>query len=200
MAADHLYKQRASLESQSSGDDKKYTSMPRSSTGRNKVRTARTRSSTASSSKTTTQQTLNNIVPRPLKFNQQIIEIPTAVDGDADVSDNTPEAGSTPVMLTPSSPVFTPSTPATTNAATEDSDTDFQSAYSTSPRDSYISVEGDDTDGFHIPGDITHLNSRSARLGSDITNTPLKDLRESERLRERVSSTATAVPTRLVDS
>ena len=201
LAADRIYKQRTSLESQSSGDDRKFISTTRPPSGRGKARVARTRSSTASSSRTTTQQALGNVVPRSLKINQQIVEVSTVADGDADISDNTPEAGgSTPVMLTPSSPIFTPSTPATTNAATEDSDTDFQSAYSTSPRDSYISVEGDDADRYHVPGDITQLSSRTARQGSEVINTPLKDFNNTEKLRERVSSTATAVPARRAQS
>ncbi|KAF5370227.1 hypothetical protein D9615_010081 [Tricholomella constricta] len=76
-------------------------------------------------------------------------------------------------------------TPASTTSATDDSDTDFQSAYSTSPRESYGSFENgqgqdeDDTRHITLEDSLAELNQKSA------TSFPRS-------YRERVSSTATA--------
>lgn len=84
-----------------------------------------------------------------------------------------------------------PSTPAIAPAVgfiTDDSDTDFQSAYSTSPRDSYVSFDGRQTPHYHDSDDSTDSTGRGHNFGQRVTS----QLTRSP-VRERVSSTATAI-------
>ncbi|KAF8898744.1 hypothetical protein BD779DRAFT_1607447 [Infundibulicybe gibba] len=67
---------------------------------------------------------------------------------------------------------------------TDDSDTDFQSAYSTSPRESYGSFDG------HDPEEDGH---QTLEIEADFQNDFGRSTLSSKTLRERVSSTATAV-------
>ncbi|KAG1749981.1 DENN domain-containing protein [Suillus paluster] len=88
------------------------------------------------------------------------------------------------------SPGHSPPTPALTPAIgsiTDDSDTEFQSAYSTSPRDSYVSFDGHQTPHYHDSDDSTESTDQTVKYGkiaSQFTKAPV---------RERVSSTATAI-------
>lgn len=96
-------------------------------------------------------------------------------------------SGASLSALSPEAPTTTPTTPALTpglSSTTDDSDTDFQSAYSTSPRDSYGSFD----------------SSRAAQNESDDSGnatdrTGEKHVTEFTKLptRERLSSTATAI-------
>ncbi|OJA18722.1 hypothetical protein AZE42_01245 [Rhizopogon vesiculosus] len=69
------------------------------------------------------------------------------------------------------------------SSITDDSDTDFQSAYSTSPRDSYVSFDGRQTPHYHDSDDSTE-SAGQGRVYSHLTKSSA---------RERVSSTATAI-------
>ncbi|KAI0669882.1 AEX-3 domain-containing protein [Trametes maxima] len=99
-----------------------------------------------------------------------------------------------PANATPTTPALTPGA----SAATDDEDTDFQSAYSTSPRGSYGSFEhyankAHDADGLHseqvTPTGLTgdHLDEFG----------PKQDLTFKSRERNFSTSTATAVKSRL---
>ena len=91
-----------------------------------------------------------------------------------------PMPGSTPSSPTALSPVsYVPSTPSVTVASTEDSDTDFQSAYSVSPRESFFETDGmrGGDDSVVIADNGGFLHEDSAKFG-----------------RERASSAATAKP------
>ncbi|KAG0708851.1 DENN domain-containing protein [Suillus ampliporus] len=85
-----------------------------------------------------------------------------------------------PEAATPSTPALTPAI----GSITDDSDTEFQSAYSTSPRDSYVSFDGRQTPHYHDSDDSTDSTDRSCNYGKPVTKSPV---------RERVSSTATAI-------
>ncbi|KAL0951192.1 hypothetical protein HGRIS_007920 [Hohenbuehelia grisea] len=90
----------------------------------------------------------------------------------------------TPPELTPSTPSLTPA-PST---IAEDSDTDFQSAYSTSPRESYVddAQNAADVDEGRVPLDHAHIPS------IDDYEASLADSVFISKRRERLSSTSTA--------
>lgn len=94
------------------------------------------------------------------------------ISSDSSVNqDQSPSALSVPAPVTPATP-----------GTTDDSDTDFQSAYSTSPRASYVEDEDDLV--------FTHENV----LQDDFDTGPTPSFSKTHR--ERVSSTATAINTR----
>lgn len=100
---------------------------------------------------------------------------------------STPEIVPSPVEteITLQEPDAVVGTVRTTLGLTDESDTDFQSAYSTSPRGSYGSLEGDDHN------DVLSDHSVGAEKNiEDRLSAPPKTRRE------RVSSTATAIVTR----
>jgi len=87
------------------------------------------------------------------------------------------------IATTPSTPTIVPAV----GPITDDSDTDFQSAYSTSPRDSYVSFDGRQTPHYHDSDDSTDSTGQGhygQRVTYQLTRSPV---------RERVSSTATAI-------
>jgi len=97
-------------------------------------------------------------------------------------------SGASLSALSPDVPVTTPTTPALTPAlssTTDDSDTEFQSAYSTSPRGSYGSFESSKLATYNDSDDS----------GSATDRTGEKHITEFTKLptRERISSTATAI-------
>jgi hypothetical protein len=95
-------------------------------------------------------------------------------------------SGASLSALSPSE-TATPSTPALSPAIgsiTDDSDTEFQSAYSTSPRDSYVSFDGRQTPLYHDSDDSIEFTVDGKQVASQPTKAPV---------RERVSSTATAI-------
>ncbi|KAF9241378.1 DENN domain-containing protein [Melanogaster broomeanus] len=100
-------------------------------------------------------------------------------------------SGASLTALSPQAPTTAPTTPALTPAltgTTDDSDTDFQSAYSASPRDSYGSFEEKvaqhDSDGSGVSTDRERRVEK--RHVTEYTKMPTP-------ARERLSSTATAI-------
>ncbi|KAL4069616.1 hypothetical protein V8B97DRAFT_597959 [Scleroderma yunnanense] len=97
-------------------------------------------------------------------------------------------SGASLSALSPDVPVTTPTTPALTPAmssTTDDSDTEFQSAYSTSPRDSYGSFESSKHATYNDSDDSGNATDRTGeRHITEFTKLPT---------RERLSSTATAI-------
>ncbi|KAI6047633.1 DENN domain-containing protein [Pisolithus marmoratus] len=96
-------------------------------------------------------------------------------------------SGASLSALSPEAPTTTPTTPALTPAlssTTDDSDTDFQSAYSTSPRDSYGSFDSNQA-----------VHNESDDSGNATDRTGERHVTEFTKLpmRERLSSTATAI-------
>lgn len=96
-------------------------------------------------------------------------------------------SGASLSALSPAVPTTTPTTPALTpglSSTTDDSDTDFQSAYSTSPRDSYGSFDSNPA-----------AHNESDDSGNATDRTGEKHVTEFTKLpmRERLSSTATAI-------
>lgn len=109
--------------------------------------TVRTRSSTVSSSQTAHGDATDRSAPskRSRIAEHGIPEIKTGADSspnnsDYQRSDNYSPPPSSSSVSTAFAPPWTPSGPNAT-CTTEDSDTDFQSAYSTSPRESYVSID-----------------------------------------------------------
>ncbi|KAG2350349.1 hypothetical protein BDR05DRAFT_899202 [Suillus weaverae] len=167
----------------------------------------RTRSNTASSTQTSTitRRSVDTIsssaTPRRAgspRTDQRTPQVEPQVESSADegtvAGSNQPlrkiASGASLSALSPSEPA-TPSTPALTPAIgfiTDDSDTEFQSAYSTSPRDSYVSFDGRQTPLYHDSDDSIEFTNQSRNYGkqvaSHLTTVPV---------RERVSSTATAI-------
>ena len=96
------------------------------------------------------------------------------------------------LSATPPSPALTPITPTLTQGnigSTDDEETDFQSAYSVSPRDSYgedNNVQGDDRDG---------LTPTSMETTADGLKVPIH-----EKSRQRAYSNATTVGGSPIDS
>jgi len=91
----------------------------------------------------------------------------------------------TPSELTPTTPSLTPGISATT----DDEETDFQSAYSASPRDSYGSFDGrDPVDAEEGEGRVSPVAVEKNDVGRRSAAHNLPKLR-----RQRVSSTATAI-------
>lgn len=156
----------------------------------------RNRSGTASSTQTHTDE--GNVsattYPRTLLIVPSEAGSATPTRGSfSDVSrddQSTPEPYNMPDMSSDSSvnqdqspstlSVPAPVTPATAGT-TDDSDTDFQSAYSTSPRASYVEDEDDSV----------FIHENDLQDGFDTGSTP-----SSKTRRERASSTATAINTR----
>jgi nicotinamide N-methyltransferase len=105
------------------------------------------------------------------------------VSSGASLSATTPQSSSD---VTPATPALAPGVSATT----DDEDTDFQSAYSASPRESYVEgqEELDNEDDDITPAIVE--NGRSDNLEH------LTVAKRSKVKRERVSSTATAVQRR----
>lgn len=90
--------------------------------------------------------------------------------------------------LSPGAASFAPSTPAATFAATEDSDTDFQSAYSTSPRGSYYESDNGHDKASIVPAEVDDYQqmkavAENAEIPSHVNG----------HIRERASSSATAI-------
>lgn len=163
----------------------------------------RTRSGTTSSTQTSTPTVKSNAneTPSSLQVSKSLNTISIQQDAQTpthssflDVSGDdtsTPELVASPVTTeTPSEEVATPTNkPTVPVGLTDDSDTDFQSAYSTSPRQSYGSFE------------------EKHSLGGVITdNAVVADGNIEDRLsapprmrRERVSSTSTAMPVTWAD-
>jgi hypothetical protein len=167
----------------------------------------RTRSNTASSTQTSTitRRSVDTIsssaTPRRAaspRADQRTPQAEPQVESSADegtVADsNQPlrkiASGASLSALSPSEPA-TPSTPALTPAIgfiTDDSDTEFQSAYSTSPRDSYVSFDGRQTPLYHDSDDSVEFTDQSRDYGKQVASQLTK-----APVRERVSSTATAI-------
>ncbi len=162
----------------------------------------RKRSSTASSSQTSTH---TEEVPKLPKSPHRTLFIKTSETGSAtptrrSVSDasrneqSTPEpvpirkissgaslSATRPSQATPTTPGLTP----VIAGATDDSDTDFQSAYSASPRGSYGSLES--TRGFpHVKGDETAVG-----IVNDLPDDFGKPVPVFSKHRERNDSAAT---------
>lgn len=99
-------------------------------------------------------------------------------------------SGASLTALSPSAPTTAPTTPALTSAmtATDESDTEFQSACSTSPRDSYGSFEGKQA--------VQHDSDDSGTSTDQDYNTEKRHVTEYTDLpvRARLASTATAAP------
>lgn len=168
----------------------------------------RDRSDTASSTRTGTTtrrsvDTISSVTPRRAPSPQAEQKIPGNLDSQlessADEGTVSPAqplrkiaSGASLSALSPST-ATTPSIPTVTPAIgsiTDDSDTDFQSAYSTSPRDSYVSFDGRRTPHYHDSDD----SAESIGLGRDYGKHVASQLTKSP-VRERVSSTATAIQT-----
>lgn len=98
---------------------------------------------------------------------------------DADLSALGPGSPVSPTLVTPIAPSLTTATSAVT-----DDEADYQSAYSTSPRDSYGSFE-------HFSA---NTEASDSELGTPTTKEYVVDLRRS--YRDRTSSTATAKDTK----
>lgn len=99
-------------------------------------------------------------------------------------------SGASLSALSPSD-TATPTTPALTPAIgfiTDDSDTEFQSAYSTSPRDSYVSFDGRQTPLYHDSDDSIEFTDQSRDYGKQVASQLIK-----APVRERVTSTGTAI-------
>ncbi|KAG2072634.1 hypothetical protein BDR04DRAFT_1230371 [Suillus decipiens] len=169
----------------------------------------RTRSNTASSTQTSTitrrsvDTVSSSATPRRSaspRVDQRIPQVEPQVAVESSADNGTVAGADQPLRkiasgaslsaLSPSE-IATLSTPAPTPAIssiTDDSDTDFQSAYSASPRDSYASFDGRRTPLYHDSDDSIDFNDQSRdyekQVASQLTNTPV---------RERVSSTATAI-------
>jgi len=170
----------------------------------------RDRSDTTSSTQTGTitrrsVDTISSVTPRRAPSPQPEQKIPehsgSQVESSADegtVSGSEQPlrkiaSGASLTALSPSEPT-TPSIPTVvpaTGSITEDSDTDFQSAYSTSPRDSYVSFDGRQTPHFHDSDDSAESSGFGRDYGKHITPQLMKPP-----VRERVSSTATAIQTK----
>lgn len=134
---------------------------------------SRTRSGTASSTQTGTSAHTDE---GTVVYSSPLLAVPTPTGQGNDTptrhsfsdrgSQSTPEpptaleARSSPSSAwSPLVPLSVPSSlPAAATIATEDSDTDFQSAYSASPRGSYGSLENDQFDNESID-EITLMNS-----------------------------------------
>ncbi|KIK93749.1 hypothetical protein PAXRUDRAFT_786486 [Paxillus rubicundulus Ve08.2h10] len=98
-------------------------------------------------------------------------------------------SGASLTALSPTVSTTTPTTPAltpTTTVATDDSDTEFQSAYSTSPRDSYGSFENNKKAARYDSGDSETSTDQEKGHVTEYTKMPIPK-------RERLSSTATAI-------
>jgi EEF1A N-terminal glycine/lysine methyltransferase len=164
----------------------------------------RDRSDTASSTRTGTitrrsVDTISSSTPRRVPSPQAEQKNPGPVDSQVESSADEGTvsgpaqslrkiaSGASLSALSPSA-ATTPSIPAVTppiGSITDDSDTDFQSAYSTSPRDSYVSFDGRQTPHYHDSDDSTDSTGDYGKhVASPLTKSPI---------RERVSSTATAI-------
>ncbi|KAH0838307.1 DENN domain-containing protein [Lanmaoa asiatica] len=160
---------------------------------------------TAASATPRHSSTPNNGSPTP----QREDKIPGQLESETDGTDlQTPTAetsgtsvrqslrkvasGASLTALSPAAPTTAPTTPALTPAmttTTDESDTEFQSACSTSPRDSYGSFESKkamqhDSDDSGTSTDQDY--NREKRHVTEYTNLPI--------MRARLSSSATAVP------
>lgn len=169
------------------------------STNRTGTGTITRRSIDGPASATPRHSTLNDGSPAP----QREDKIPVQVDSEADGTDlQTPTAetsrtlerslrkvasGASLTALSPAAPTTTtPALTPTMTITTDESDTDFQSACSASPRDSYGSFE----------------NKKALQLDSDDSGTSTdQDYKKRHvteftdlPMRARLSSTATAVP------
>ncbi|KAF9229287.1 hypothetical protein BS17DRAFT_771267 [Gyrodon lividus] len=118
---------------------------------------------------------------------------PTTETLDTEKRQSLRTLASGPSLIAPSPevPTTAPTTPALTPAmtvATDDSDTEFQSAYSTSPRDSYGSFESNRKAADRDSGDSGTSTDRNVeqRHVTEYTKMPIP-------VRERLSSTATAI-------
>lgn len=167
----------------------------------------RTRSNTASSTQTSTitRRSVDTIsssaTPRRAaspRADQRISQVEPQVESSADEgtvagSNQTLRkiaSGASLSALSPSD-TATPSTPALTPAIgfiTDDSDTEFQSAYSTSPRDSYVSFDGRQTPLYHDSDDSIEFTDQSRDYGKQVASQLIK-----APVRERVTSTGTAI-------
>jgi hypothetical protein len=107
-----------------------------------------------------------------------------------DTSDDLSKPNS-PVTLSSETSTFAPSTPAATFATTEDSDTDFQSAYSTSPRGSYYDSDSGHVQSTNLNGEIIKNDTyQQVPPQTDVTNTKKQG---NNHVRERASSGATTI-------
>ncbi|TDL28431.1 hypothetical protein BD410DRAFT_824177 [Rickenella mellea] len=160
----------------------------------------RTRSSTASSGRTTTQNVTQTTPSRRIIHldRPEVIKEPSPALRRSLSSEHVSESSVTssvnPVPSISSSYTASPPTPTATNATTEDSDTDFQSAYSASPRDSYLSL--DDDDEINVASDKIVRPPRAKKPTQDDVVYDKRapgDIDFSTRMRDRVVSNATTV-------
>ena len=159
---------------------------------------SRTRSNTASSTQTSarTTKTATHYSPtlkRDRSMTPKAPASPTIASRISSGDENFIPIPTSPSNLSPSTASYAPSTPAVTNATTEDSDTDFQSAYSTSPRESYYDSEN----GGIADGSPTDPSEKMGVFFKDeLREIPSIDSDEphmSKGMRNRASSAATTI-------
>lgn len=166
---------------------------------------SRTRSGTVSSSQTNYSMTEEapsspptQLTPLKIITPEQGTKTPTHVRSQSGASrdeQSTPEpkiiskASTTALTVQTSPSEMTPTTPSLTPGAADDSDTDFQSAYSASPRGSYGSFENPDEEpNFPVQG-----LAKSASIEDEFGVQPIPTFTKTWRERVSSSSTATAV-------
>ncbi|KAH8120321.1 AEX-3 domain-containing protein [Phellopilus nigrolimitatus] len=188
---------RPSIDSETEGSDRGKGSRPispataRHSHGYNAAN--RTRSNTVSSSQTTTRATKSRAFsPRDKSMTPKATPGSPVkaerVSSESVVRQAKP-ASPTLSPTSPSSSSCVPSTPSVTVAATEDSDTDFQSAYSASPRESYHDDSEPRAPDADSEGKDTIFDRDRVPQDSGFSESPLKP----NYTRERISSDATAI-------
>ncbi|EJD03960.1 uncharacterized protein FOMMEDRAFT_106299 [Fomitiporia mediterranea MF3/22] len=200
---------RPSLDSETEGSDSGKTKKRRSIGYESGTNTNRSRSNTVSSSQTTTRasKVKASAAKRDKSMTPKAAEspakIPQAMPKDKQDQDQNQKHGqeepletiaqeTSPVSPATLSPAISnvPTTPSVTVAPTEDSDTDFQSAYSASPRESYCSHEDNAP---HKNVGNSRKNALSAEFVNDDDDIVLKEPSSlTSRMRDRASSGATA--------
>ncbi|THH11090.1 hypothetical protein EW145_g869 [Phellinidium pouzarii] len=181
---------RPSIDSETDGSDRdRKGSRPISPATRHSLETSmnRTRSNTVSSSQTATRSSKaktysskhdKSATPKPASS-------PSKAEAVSSATTVPVMSPSSPSTLSPITPSYVSSTPSVTIATTEDSDTDFQSAYSASPRDSYCDSEE--------PG-VVNLNDDTKEWDRPRRDTMLADPNSmTNRKRERALSGVTSI-------